>query len=262
MTTKPAGQGVSNDQIVLAQLKSLGFSDAYVPTPRRLVASVSGKAKKGKSHFAFTGPPPIVLIDIDVGTEGVVGKFQDEGKYFLRYAVRVPKEAPKDVWSHMWQDLKQRVKKVYEIKSGTVVWDTSSEAYELCRLAEFGRLTDIKPSDYTKVNNEWRDVLRMAFDSTANTVFIHKVKDAWGMIPSGSGSRLGKTGKTEIEGFSGMQYLVQVNLIADCQLTDEGPVFSMFVEDCRQNMSIAGTLLEGPMCNFDFLLNLVHGEEK
>ncbi len=257
MTTKPVSKPIG-DQEVITALKSLGFTDEYVETPRRLVASVSGKEKTGKSHLAFTGPSPIVLFDIDIGTEGVVGKFQDEGKYFLRYEVRVPKEANKDVWSHMWTNLKLRVKKAYDLNAGTIVWDTASEAYELARLAEFGRLTDIKPSDYTKVNNEWREVLRMAYDSLANTVFIHKVKAEWGMIPTSSGSRLGRTGKFEVSGFSEMGYLAQVNVTTNCLYTGDGPVFSAFVDNCRQNPNVAGVLLEGPMCNFEQLLSIVH----
>jgi hypothetical protein len=64
------------DQLTDAKLKSLGFSDAVVETPYRLIASVSGKEKTGKTHFALTAPEPIIFFNIDVGTEGVVGKFQ------------------------------------------------------------------------------------------------------------------------------------------------------------------------------------------
>jgi hypothetical protein len=189
----------------------------------------------------------------------VVGKFQDDGKYVLIYDVRVPKEANKDVWSRMWADIKLRVTKAYQMKSGTVIWDTASEAYELARLAHFGRLTEIKPSDYTIVNNEWREVLRLAYDSPANTVFIHKVKAEWGMIPTASGSRLGRTGKMELSGFSEMGYLVQANIETSCRRDgDNGLLFSVFIQDCRQNKDVSGTLLEGPTCNFEFLLGLVH----
>jgi hypothetical protein len=247
------------NQVTINQLKALGFSDDYQQTPRRLIISLSGRAKTGKSHFALTAPEPIIYINIDIGTEGVVGKFQDQGKKIYIYDLRVPKEATKDVWSKMWADFKVRVRKAYEIKTGTVVWDTGSEAYELARLAHFGRLTEVKPSDYAAVNNEWRDVLRTAYDAEeVNTIFIHKVKESWGMIPTNNGSRLGKTGKMELSGFSEMDYSVQLNGETDCRFEDGEPVFSVSVKDCRQNMKISGTLLEGPMCNFEFLLGLVH----
>lgn len=263
MTTTPAPkQPVSkqptSDQAVIAQLKAMGFNDEYVEKPRRIIASLFGKAKTGKTHFSLTAPEPIIYFNVDIGTEGVVNKFQEQGKYILLYDVRVPKEAGKDVWSRMWADLKFRVAKAYSLKAGTVVWDTASEVYELARLAHFGRLTEIKPSDYAIVNNEWRELLRQAYDAPTNTIFIHKVKASWGMIPTSSGSRLGKTGEYEVSGFSEMDYLVQMNLETGCIYEESGPEFSVLIKDCRQNPNIAGQLLSGPMCNFDFLLGLVH----
>ena len=251
-----------DDQInrsVINQLKGLGFSDDYVEEPRRLVVSLSGKAKTGKTHFALTGPPPIIYFNVDIGTEGVVGKFQDLGKEILLYDVRVPREASKDLWGQMWSDFKVRVRKAYGIRSGTVIWDTASEVYELARLSHFGKLSEVKPSDYAAVNNEWREVMRIAYDSPCNTVFIHKVKPVWGMVPSSSGrSSLTKTGEFELAGFSEMDYLVQVNLTTSCELGDGAPVFSAYIKDCRHEPDVAGTRLEGPMCNFEFLLDLVH----
>lgn len=250
-----------SDSVILDQLKAMGFSDEIVETPYRAIISLSGKAKTGKTHFSLTAPDPIIYLNIDIGTEGVVGKFQEQGKKVYIYDVRVPKESTKDIWSKMWSDFKMRVAKAYEISSGTIVWDTASEAYELARLAHFGRLTEIKPSDYTVVNNEWRDVLRTAYDAkNVNTIFIHKVKEAWGMIPTGSGSRLGKTGKMEVSGFSEMDYSVQANCETDCRMEDGTPIFSVFIKDSRHTPTINGTLLEGDTCNFTMLLSLIHGK--
>ncbi len=215
------------------------------------------------THFSLTGPGPIIYFNVDIGTEGVVEKFQLQGKQILMYDVRVPKEASKDVWSQMWTDFKVRVRKAYAIRVGTVVWDTATEVYELARLSHFGRLTEVKPSDYAVVNNEWREVLRIAYDSPMNTIFIHKVKAMWKMVASSSGrSSLTKTDDFEVSGFSEIDYLVQTNLSMNCVYTDKGPEFSCFVKDCRQNPNVAGTLLEGDLCNFNVLLDLVHGEEK
>jgi hypothetical protein len=248
------------NRAVIEQLKGLGFSDDYIDEPRRLVVSLSGKAKSGKTHFALTAPDPIIYFNVDIGTEGVVGKFQEKGKEILIYDVRVPREASKDVWGQMWSDFKVRVRKAYGIRSGTVVWDTASEVYELARLSHFGKLSEVKPSDYAVVNNEWREVMRIAYDSPCNTLFIHKVKPVWGMVASSSGrSSLTKTGEFELSGFSEMDYLVQVNLVMGCEMVDGVPNFTAFVKDCRHDPSVSGTLLEGDMCNFDFLLDLVHG---
>jgi len=249
------------NETVIQQLKSMGFSEDYIATPRRLVISLEGKAKSGKTHFALTAPEPIIYFNVDIGTEGVVGKFQEQGKQILIYDVRVPREASKDLWSQMWSDFKQRVRKAYGIQSGTIVYDTASEVYELARLAHFGRLTEVKPSDYAVVNNEWREVMRLAYDAPVNTIFIHKVKAVWGMVATSSGrSSLARTGEFEMAGFTEMEYLTQANLVMGCEFTESGPEFSAFLKNCRHNPNISGTLLEGEMCSFDFLLSLVHGD--
>ena len=621
-TTKPVAK--QTDQVILAQLKAMGFSDDYVETPRRLVISVEGREKTGKSHFGLTAPGPIVYLNVDIGTEGVVGKFQDKGKQVYLYDIRIPREANANVWQTLWVDFKYRVRKVYELKAGSVIWDsisyesplvlknkdghvwvgtvedfwlheansivpcvtekgeevldisksgwrvantvwnrdtltrsnpwtavksiirhpyagkllrvttaggtirvtpnhslarasgkgkgndfidagglgvgdelslpmyvrtpsnlarihdncmlfvgsldlawlyglfvaegsawntrdsrfpdwsgvsmsivnkdeslvdraksiietefhvavfknkdnvdgtwrigssdsrvsslfrnlfynsrkekvipmvilnavgvvkdsfwegymagdghvnssgtpefdttstalaagllwmrrsasmnsrdvsvytrqdkptvtrvcfpqkavgsrgrirsiveedydglvydletenhafcagvggvlchnTASELYELARLAHFGRLTEVKPSDYAVVNNEWRDVLRIAYDSPMNTIFVHKTKAIWRVVPtSGGRSSLTKTNEFEMSGYSDMAYLVQVNLVMYREDTDNGPEFSAYIKDCRQNPYIAGQVLRGPMCDFGFLLSLVH----
>ncbi len=263
MTTRPSSKvsAETTDKATIQQLKTLGFSDDHIESPRRLVASISGKAKTGKTHFSLTAPDPIAYFNVDIGTEGVVGKFQDKGKQVLMYDVRVPKESTKDVWAAMWSDFKVRVRKVYQLRSGTAVWDTASEVYELARLAHFGRLTEVKPSDYAVVNNEWREVLRLAYDSPMNTIFVHKVKAIWRMVASSSGrSSLTKTDEFELSGFSEMDYLSQINITTLRQDSADGPEFSVLIKDCRQNPNIGGTTLSGPMCDFGVLLDLVHGE--
>lgn len=263
------------DAETITTLKGMGFSDDYVATPRRLIVSSSGKTKVGKSHFACSGPPPIIYFDIDVGTEGVLGKFQDDGKQILLYRVRVPKEAKQEVWTQMWEDLKARIKAAYALRAGTLVLDTSSEAYELCRLARFGRLTQVQPHNYTAVNTEWREMLRTAYDSPMNTVFIHKLKAVWMNTVDNNGKlKSTKTNEMELAGFGEMDYAVQINVVHGKEKTENGTVFTLSIGDCRQNPSIEGMQLRGlpiaegegrsfdPLLNFDMLLNLVHGDEK
>jgi hypothetical protein len=112
-----------NEQVV-KQLEAMGFDDSVRERPRRLVASVSGKEKVGKTHFALTAPDPIFLISVDIGTEGVVDKFQAEGKRIYIYEVRLSKTAKQDVYVPMWENLKKIFEKVYQAGAGTVVVDS------------------------------------------------------------------------------------------------------------------------------------------
>jgi hypothetical protein len=229
----------------------MGFDDERKDDPRRLIASVSGREKTGKTHFALTAPGPIFFINIDLGTEGVVGKFQDTGKRVYIYDVRVPKTASKDIYVPMWENLKQIFQKVYSLKDGSVVVDTDTEVYELARLAKFGKLSQVMPQHYTEVNNEYREVLRLAYDSPMNSIFIHKMKPKY--------VNNARTADYEPSGFGDMEYNSQVNIVMYReQNEDEASEFSAFVKDCRQNKDVNGTVLRGPMCNFEFLLGLVH----
>ena len=104
--------------VQVAKLKALGFSDDIVETPRRLIASLEGREKVGKTHFALTAPPPILFFNIDIGTEGVVGKFQEAGKKVFLYDVRIPKGAAQTTYGAMWTDLKSRITAAYSMGKG------------------------------------------------------------------------------------------------------------------------------------------------
>lgn len=237
---------------VITQLEAMGFSDNVIERPYRLVASVNGMPKTGKTHFALTAPDPIFFINIDIGTEGVVDKFQAAGKRIYVHDVRVPRTASKEVWTPMWESLKKVFEKVYKVGAGSVIVDTDSEAYELARLAKFGKLTQVMPQHYAEVNNEYREILRLAYDSVMNSIFIHKMKPKY--------INNARTNEYEPSGLSDMEYNAQINVIMEREDTEGGPEFSAFIKDCRHNPNVNGEWLKGEMCSFDFLLSLVHGK--
>src|SRR5574343_408421 len=74
-----------------AQLLKAVFSFNQEEAPYRLIVSISGDEKTGKSHFTLTAPEPIFYFNIDRGTEGVVGKFQADGKKVFIYEIVVPR---------------------------------------------------------------------------------------------------------------------------------------------------------------------------
>ena len=246
----------ATDAATLVQLKAMGFSDDIAPTPRRLICAVGGREFSGKTHFAFTAPGPIIFFDVDIGTEGVVNKFQGKGKQIFIYPVSVPKGADtsKDVYSALWAETTARIKKAYTLKRGTVVWDTETEINELARLANFGKLTQVMPHNYAKVNRELRDIMDWAYDSTMNSIFIRKMKPKW--------VNNARTSDYEEQGWGDMEYKCQVNLTMYREDTESGPEFCALIRKSRQNPNISNVVLRGPMNTFEFLLNLVHGKQE
>jgi hypothetical protein len=164
------------------------------------------------------------------------------------YDVRFSKQSTNtDDYKPLWLDLKHRLKEAWSLGQGTVVMDTASEAHELSRLAAFGKLTQVMAHHYGPVNAEWRELIRLAYDSTMNTVLIHKLKPMY--------IENVRTKDYEVKGFGETGYLVQVNLTAHY-----GEEFSMSVDNCRQNPKLNGELLSGLMSDFGILLARVHSK--
>ena len=66
----------------------------------------------------------------------------------------------------------------------TVFVDTATEWWELARLAEFGQLApavDIKRA-YGPLNQLFRGLIRMAYDTDKNLILTHKLKEQWATI--------------------------------------------------------------------------------
>jgi hypothetical protein len=204
------------------------------PVRDRVVIAVDGLDKHGKTRFALSAPKPLVYLDFDVGKEGVLQKapgkeYISTTKPFLFRPSEISWELEdeaaiqKKIMAAAEQEL-TRFRSVYlsslkdpamlirgkRLKARTVVIDTGSECWELLRLCEFGKVSQVKPHHYTQVNGLMRDLVRAAFDSDVNVIWLHKLKAEW---KEGSDGKGRKTGELSRAGFEGMSYLVQANLL-------------------------------------------------
>ena len=243
---------------------------------RRLIESVEGPEKTGKSHHAFTAPAPIVYFDTDYGSEGVVEKFAGD-KDIYDYEVKTAKDIlikHKDTKGQGPQvdatEEFDRFKDAYydslnDKTIRTVVWDTATEVWELLRLAFFGKLAQVPPMKYGPANEEYRRLVRAAFDTDKNLILLHRVKDEY-VGDTNTGSM--RTGKKLRAGFNDTGFLVQLNVVTyfDSPKSEDGDPeegFGLYVRDCRQNMGIAGMRLQGKiegigsMCSFPYLATSV-----
>lgn len=204
-------------------------------TKNRIIVAVDGLDKHGKTNFALSAPKPMVYLDFDVGKEGVVEKAPGR-KYICvtKPFVFLPSQVAWEVDDDTARTKKvmaaaepelTRFRKIYfealekhvmliggkKHKARSIVIDTGSEAWALLRLCEFGKLTKVMPHHYTEVNGFMRDLVRAAFDADVNVIWLHKLKAEWKDNAEGKGR---KTGVLERDGFDGMSYLVQANLLA------------------------------------------------
>lgn len=251
--------GVEADEIL--ELAEAGFSESDDSEYFRMIVATSAPEKTGKTHWALhTTPSPVALIDFDIGTEGVINKRDPKRRILHRQfnlkaqsAIegRVPR---REEWEKEWSDCETAVRAcVANSLIRTLVIDTGTEMWELARLAEFGKVDQVKPHHYGPLNREYRMLVQSAYSrKDLNVVITHKVKkqyknDNW-------------NGEYERAGFGDVAFLVQVNVDHYVEVIEEGEdgapdqtEFGIRVLNCRQNPEVNGLELEGPLCSFAVL---------
>ena len=222
----------------LEDLKKSGWQDVIKMSPKRAIMSIEGLDKTGKSRLAMTAPEPIVYLDLDIGTEGVIEPMMDQREILL-YQVDQPSKLGTqsqviDRFQAVWQDIQARIAEALELESGTLVIDTFGEAYEICRLAHFGKLAQVQPHQYANCYKDLREICRVAYKSKMNCILLHKLGNNF------------HTGELEHQGWKDVPFQVQTTLRTSRENTATGPVFSAEVMSCRKDMTLMGqTLVQG-----------------
>lgn len=199
----------------------------------RIVIAIDGLDKSGKDHFALSAPKPLLLLDFDMGSEGVKGAdhplivkskpfaFRPTEIIFEEEDESIRAKALIDAaWPHHL-----RFRRTYldalrkplvrtpdgrQLMARTIVVDTGSEAWEMMRYAEFGKVTKVLPHMYTTVNGQMRDLVRAALESNVNVIWLHQLKADWNENADGKAR---KTGILNRSGFERMAGLVQANFL-------------------------------------------------
>jgi len=230
--------------------------------PRRLVMRIGGFEKDGKSHFGFTAPPPIGIVNIDRGLEGMYEKFAREKELYISDDFRaMPSETQKDN-ERRWDAIME----VYtEYLEGSIVrsilYDTDTEGWEIARLAYLGKLVGVRELHYPEVNSIFRKVIDMALASDKNVIFTCRLRKQYIRSKSAEGKDTASwNGKYEESGFSEFGSIVQANLRA--KIVDDGGVNipTIRVINCRQNMQMNGEVFEGDEACFSWVAaNIING---
>jgi hypothetical protein len=231
------------------ELSKLGVVKADGEVYPRLLVVITGHDKRGKTHFGLTAPTPSLIISSDIGTEGVVDQFVKSGKEIYEYHWALPSKQEKA------KALFDKVTEVYyaalEDKNiRSVIIDTESELWELLRLYKFGKLDKIPSYKYGEVNAIAKRMYKKAYDHQKNLVLLRKYKKKY----------VGAEwhGDYEPSGYNDIDYIVQAVLTADRypRSKDEtNPDFFITIDKSRHASEKEGTVLEGPMCSFQFLAN-------
>ncbi len=153
----------------------------------------------------------------------------------------------------------------------TVGLDGDSDSWELQRLAEFGKLTQVPEHLYSNVNAARRAMIARAFDSGKNYIATNKLKREYEDNKEGVLGTDGKlkqvwTGEYTRQGFRDQNYLWQIQLrhmskpsyfneIVKKQIPTQ---YGIRILKCKANSELVGTELWGPDCTFAGLVQTVY----
>ena len=241
-----------------------GFSRVSpdIMPPRRLVMRIGGFEKDGKTHFALTMPPPIALMNIDRGLEGMYEKFAREKELHISEDFRAMPSETQEENEVRWEAIMDAYRNALEdthIRS--ILYDTDTEGWEIVRLAYLGKLVGVRELHYPEVNSIFRQVIDMALASDKNVIFTCRMRKQYVKGKSAEGKdKATWNGKYEESGFGEFGSIVQANLRAKIFEGDEGNVPTIRVINCRQNMQMNGEVFEGDEACFSWVAaNIIEG---
>lgn len=154
--------------------------------------------------------------------------------------------------------------------------DGDSDSWELQRLAEFGKLTQIKSIHYAGVNAARRAMYARAYDSRKIVIATNKISKDYAIVYDDKGEPvMGDDGRPkrewdgksyERQGFSDQDYLFQIQLrhiykeAAYSQTLGKHlpHEWGIKIMRCKPNPELHGQELWGSDCNFRTLVELVY----
>jgi hypothetical protein len=246
----------------------------------RTIAAIAGEVGCGKTYFGCTGPAPILIQNIDKGTEGVVEQFRKEGKeiYEEQYEWN-PGEVDEDEGNLKAEaELKEAAIEIrnkwekdyfYAIDNGvrTAVMDNESRIWQVYRYAEFGGPNG-EQRDYDKLNLRFESLINKAKACEVNLLMMRAMKDRWGMYGKKADGRksFAKSGR-EVWGYEHLAgaVLLELDFLHRTQeeqdeAEDGLGEYVIKIGKCRQNKDLQFTLQ--PRCTLPELGTLIFPESE
>ena len=234
------------------------------PKHKRLLLSSEGLPNTGKSEFALSAPGPGIFICVDRGHEAMLDNpnppsWRNADKYaFKTIEVPLATQAAQPVYLEYWRKFYDEYKKALANEDcRTVILDGDSDTWELQRLAEFGKLTQVPSIMYANVNAARRAMIARAFDSGKIVISTNKLKDGYESKMSSDNKEVRvKTGGYERQGFPDHEYLFQLQ-IRHLYNRAKGE-FGIEIMRCKSDTTLQGFQLWGEECNFQSLVQTVY----
>ena len=219
----------------------------------RVIASVWGLPKTGKTHFAFSFPKPLHAIEIgETGVEDLASIHPD---WDIRYRPLIIPNLSPSIADHekMLAEFEESLNEAVNSDARTLIIDSFSRLWRSVRLVktEEGFQNSLRQkrnqADYELANDYIEQVIQVARrNRTMNIVLVHRHRDIFRKDGDG---KLVNTGEAEARDYRGMDNLVQVAVRTEKReflnpKTREKEVdFGHVVELCRFNAELQGVMV-------------------
>ena len=242
---------------------------------RRLMIGTDGATDTGKTEFALSCPGPGIVICLDRGFDGVFDNPAPPASRRDDFAFKVTQQplatqAAQTDFLEYWKQFYSIFKEALANPDArTVVIDGDSDSWELQRLAEFGKLSQIPPIMYTNVNAARRAMYARAWDSGKIVIATNKISREYKTIKNADGTpKLNEKSGQEIrewdgksfkrQGFEDQEYLWQIQLRHLYREAKAGPEWGIKITKCKADKSLIGLELWGTDCCFTGLVSAVY----
>lgn len=259
-----------------------GFGPEPKPKYKHLLIGTDGPANSGKTEFALSAPGPGIVICLDRGFDAMLDNEHPPPTRQPDFAFKVIKvplatQAAQPVYVEYWRDFYKHLKgALNNLDARTIVLDGDSDSWELQRLAEFGKLTQIPSIMYTGVNAARRALIARAWDSGKIVIATNKIKKQYRTKYGPDGKALTNDAGKEIrewdgasydrQGFEDIEYLWNIQLRhlyrpAGVNSITNKPYeqqWGIRITMCKVNRKLEGEEFWGEDCNMPTLLQAAY----
>ena len=228
----------------------------------RIVMSLWGMPKSGKTHFALTLPGKIVAIEIgETGIEDLAWKFRKDGKEIIHRPLISPslsvtladhKKILVDFEATLRAAIADTTVKTIIIDSMSRLWRSIRVVKTEESFADSVR-TKRNQADYELANDYHEQIVQLVrMRPDLNLVLVHRHRE----IFAKNGESLQATGEVESRDYRGLENIVQIVMRTDIK----DKKFYQTMEYCRFDARLNGRVFEG--YDYDKLVKFLFEDEE
>lgn len=252
------------------------YTDKEMAPPTGLVISIEGEEKTGKTWLALSSlPEPIVYINCDRNNARLVSALRAKGRKILTAGphlfIPMPtddilRQSDRDVLGDVarralvpWKALKtDYLTALKDPKVRSIVVDSGTQAYVMCRLGRFGKLLEVAPVLYSKTNFEFSNLLNIGHDSDKTVVWINRIGEEYSRGADKQGREISrKTGGMKTLGYK--EFNFAMDAVIRTEISQDGEFSAAIYREGVGRPGLNGMVFAGDMLSMPKILGKITG---